>query len=80
MKIGNRVTVLPGVSNCLKDASVSFQNPLGRDRSHFVGCKGEVVAIGDNGMALVDDQLTNGERKGRQSMLEWFKVEELEVG
>lgn len=79
MKLGNRVTVLPGVSV-----------HQGADRSRFVGMRGEVVQIGKDGpctcppgcedMVLVDDQIVGGKPVGACNMREWFRLDELEIG
>ena len=42
LKVGQRVTVLPGVSNCMDAGSTQF-NKDGAPREHFVGKKGEIV-------------------------------------
>lgn len=93
LKLGNRVTVLPGVSNCRDAESVRISQKLGQkdagaDRSHFVGCKGEIVQVGKDGpctcpdpkMVLVDSHIVNGKESGAFFMREWFLPEELEVG
>ncbi len=93
MKLGQRVTVLPGVSNCKDPGALQESARLGRpgqgaDRSHFVGMKGEVVQIGADGpctcpdpaMVLVDNQVKEGQRQGACTMREWFLPSELEVG
>lgn len=88
MKVGNRVTVLPNVSNCKDAGSVQVNGPDGIDRARFVGKRGEVVQMGKDGpctcpneaMVLVDSQMVNGKQQGPVEMREWFLESELEVG
>lgn len=79
MKVGNRVTVKPGVSPRTDPGSIGVQTPNGVPRDHLVGKRGEVVEIKD-GLVLVDDQIKDGKPVGPCTMREWFKPEELEVG
>src|SRR5215469_12356281 len=113
LKLGHRVTVLSGVSNCRDAGSLYASAKQARDtglpdladkgvsRKQFEGMRGEIVQIGylcldvKDGqghslgekateipagceqMVLVDSQVVNGQRIGRQSMREWFLPEEL---
>ena len=92
-KIGQRVVVLPGVSNCRDAGSLQHSARLGKpeegvSRTHFVGVKGEVVQIGADGpcicpdanMILVDDQIKQGKPQGSCTMREWYLESELEHG
>ena len=64
LKIGNRVTVKPGVSNCIDEGSIAHSKTLaanagkkpdspeameGVSRERFVGKRGEVIQIGADG-------------------------------
>lgn len=79
MKIGNRVTVKPGVSPCTDAGSISIQTPNGVPRDRFIGKVGEIVAI-DGDKYLVDSQMVNGKPQGPVEMRELFLESELEVG
>lgn len=84
MKVGHRVTVLPGVSSCTDAGSVQLHGKDGASRERFVGLKGEVVAI-DGDRVLVDSQkIDNADLGGKPAgiceMREWFLASELEVG
>lgn len=86
-EVGQRVIVLPGVSNCVDEGSKTVTRPLGVDRSHLVGKRGEVVEVKD-GMVLVDDQINHSKvddkgqptRSGPLTMREWFKESEVKPG
>ena len=93
LKVGQRVMVLSGVSNCKDAESLRVSARTGKpgegaDRSHFVGLRGEIVQIGKDGpctcpnekMVLVDDHIVNGKPQGAFNMREWFLPEELELG
>jgi len=80
LKVGHRVTVLPGVSPRVDPGSINHKTPKGVDRSHCVGKRGEVIEIDDDGNCLVDDQIKDGQPRGECTMREWFRPEELEVG
>lgn len=84
MKVGNRVTVKPGVSPRTDAGSITPQTPSGIDRKHLVGFMGEVKEISPDGRVLVDDQDIHqpekGQLRGIMTMREWFQPEELEVG
>lgn len=74
MKVGNRVTVLDPEDS---EAKTGDGFPV----SKFVGKRGGIVAMRDDGMVLVDDQYTSGDTpQGSCTMREWFKPEHLEVG
>jgi len=67
LKLGNRVTVLPGVSPCKDTGSlqecarqaartgIPDLATQGADRSHLVGKRGEVVQIGTDGPCTCPD-------------------------
>jgi hypothetical protein len=65
LKLGQRVTVLPGVSPCRDAVSLLITHGEGLPRDKFIGMKGEVVQIGSEYLrvkvrvgttaALVDD-------------------------
>jgi len=103
LKFGQRVTVKPGVSNCKNEGSLQLSRikyrgdkeceEQGRDRSHFVGTKGEIVQVGADGPCtcpkgyesafLVDSQVVNGKPHGNPEVLdmrEWFLESEIEPG
>lgn len=48
LKLGQRVTVNPGVSNCKDAGSLRVFGEHGAPRGEFVGRKGEIVQIGSD--------------------------------
>lgn len=95
LKLGQRVTVLEGISHCKDEGSLQTTRRMGQGdsgipRNHFVGKRGEIVQLGKDGpitcppgcekMVLVDSQIVNGKPQGACDMREWFLPSELEVG
>lgn len=57
LKIGQRVTVLPGVSPSTDEGTLQLSRRMGRgeegsSRDHLVGKRGEIVQIGKDGPVL----------------------------
>lgn len=65
MKLGHRVTI----------QNLPQNHPL----KNLEGKRGEIDAINGN-LYLVDGQLVNGVRQGKQEMREWIEEQYLELG